>query len=183
MIAAGINLGIFKKNEINKKTFKLYRNPDPKLVKKLHIEQHWFSYYKKWIPQENFYYAQKHTGFRANEEGRSEGTYSKYASLDDKTDGFHFYLAYIKFGIGRATSDAAHEIRDGHITRDEGVALVKRYDGEFPKIKFREFLDYVDIAEKHFWNVVNSWRRPHIWKKVKSGWRLRHTAAGEGADD
>ena len=59
--------------------------------------------------------------------------FSKYASLDDEFDGFHFYLQYIKFGFGRATSDTAHEIRDGKITRDEGIALVKKYDGEFPK--------------------------------------------------
>jgi len=183
LVNQGLKMGIFKKGEIDKKTFELYRNPEPKLVKKLHIEQHWFSYYKKWIPQENFYYAQKHTGFTANEDGRSEGTYSKYASLDDKTDGFHFYLAFIKFGIGRATSDAAHEVRDGHITRDEAVALVKRYDGEFPKKYFKNFLEYLDIDEKHFWEVVDSWRRSHIWKKIKGEWKLRHTVAGNGTDD
>ena len=33
---------------------------------------------------------------------------------------------YIKFGIGRATSDAAHEVREGHITREEGIELVKK---------------------------------------------------------
>ncbi len=119
-------------------------------------------------------YAQKHTGFTANEEGRSEGTYSKYASLDDKTDGFHFYLAFIKFGIGRATSDAAHEIRDGHITREEGAALVRRYDGEFPQKYFKDFLDYLDIDEKHFWEVVDSWRPPHLWEKVNGEWKLKH---------
>ena len=51
---------------------------------------HWFSYYQKWTPQENFYYCKKHTGFELNNLGRSEGTYTKYASLDDKADGFHF---------------------------------------------------------------------------------------------
>ena len=40
---------------------------------------------------------------------------------------------FIKFGIGRATSDAAHEVRDGKITREEAVYLVNKYDGEFPK--------------------------------------------------
>ena len=48
-------------------------------------------------------------------------------------DGFHYYLRYIKFGLGRCMEDAAHEIRDSHITREEGVALMKRYEGEFPQ--------------------------------------------------
>jgi len=171
---AGLEMGIFKKGEIGPKTFELYRQPDISAIKKLGAQMHWLSYYRKWVPQENFYYAQKHTGFTVNEDGRSEGTYSKYASLDDKQDGFHFYLAFIKFGIGRATSDAAHEIRDGHITREEGIALVKRYDGEFPKKHFQWFLDYLGITEKHFWEVVDSYRPPHLWEKVNGEWKLKH---------
>ncbi len=174
LLQAGLETGIFNKEEINDKTFDLYRQPPMEEIKKLGAQMHWLSYYHKWVPQENFYYAQKHTGFTANESGRSEGTYSKYASLDDKTDGFHFYLAYIKFGIGRATSDAAHEIRDGHITREEGVTLVKRYDGEFPKQYFKEFLEYLDIDEKHFWEIVDSYRSPHLWEKINGEWKLKY---------
>lgn len=174
LLNEGLKMGIFTKEEVNDKSFDLYRPPKKEDIDKLGAQMHWLSYYKKWVPQENFYYAQKHTGFTVNEDGRSEGTYSKYASLDDKTDGFHFYLAFIKFGIGRATSDAAHEIRDGHITREEGAALVRRYDGEFPKKHFKEFLEYLDIDEKHFWKVIDAWRPPHLWEKVNGEWKLKY---------
>ncbi|MFA5935773.1 MAG: N-acetyl sugar amidotransferase [Patescibacteria group bacterium] len=174
LAAAGREMGIFASDEILPKTLDLYRAPPLEQIDALGAEMHWLSYYLKWVPQENFYYAQKHTGFTVNEEGRSEGTYSKYASLDDKTDGFHFYLAFIKFGIGRCTSDAAHEIRDGHITREEGVALVRRYDGEFPKKHFKEFLEYLDITEEHFWEIADSYRPPHLWDKVNGEWVLKH---------
>lgn len=137
-------------------------------------EIHFLGYYKFWDPQENFYYCREHTGFTPNTE-RSEGTYSKYASLDDRIDGFHYYLAYIKFGIGRTTSDAAHEIRDGKITREEGVALVKRYDGEFPRKYYEDFLEYVGITDEEFNEVIDSWRSDHLWERVDDGWRLRHT--------
>lgn len=136
-------------------------------------EIHFLGYYKFWDPQENFYYCQENTGFTPNTE-RSEGTYSKYASLDDRIDGYHYYLGYIKFGIGRTTSDTAHEIRDGKITREEGIALVKRYDGEFPKKYFQEFLQYCDITEEQFNEVVDSWRSDHIWEQVDGVWRLKH---------
>ena len=69
--------------------------------------------------------------------------------------------------------DAAHEIRDGHITREEGTALMHRYEGEFPRKNFQEFLDYLDIDEKHFWDVVDSWRAPHLWGKVDGKWALK----------
>ena len=84
---------------------------------------YYYNYFYKWTPQENYYYCVDNTGFKPNPE-RTEGTYSKYASLDDKMDGFHYYLRYIKFGLGRCMEDAAHEIRDGHITRDEAISLV-----------------------------------------------------------
>ena len=135
---------------------------------------HFFGYYKFWDPQENFYYCTENTGFTPNPE-RSEGTYSKYASLDDRLDGYHYYLGFIKFGIGRTTSDAAHEIRDGKITREEGIALVKRYDGEFPKKYFDEFLEYCSITKAQFDEIVDSWRSHHLWERVDGAWRLKHT--------
>lgn len=174
LLKAGYEMGIFTKEEIEDKAFDMYRPPLQADVERLKAQMHWLSYYRKWVPQENFYYAQKYTGFITNEDGRSEGTYSKYASLDDKTDGFHFYLAFIKFGIGRCTSDAAHEIRDGHITREEGVALVRRYDGEFPKKYFKEFLQYLNITEDHFWEITNSYRPPHLWEKINGEWKLKY---------
>lgn len=170
---AGIERGIFAPGEIQPHTLDLYKAPPLAEIEALGAQMHWMSYYRKWVPQENFYYAQKHTGFTANDAGRSEGTYSKYASLDDKTDGFHFYLGYIKFGLGRATRDAMMEIRSGHITREEAVALVRRFDGEFPKKYFQEFLDYLQITEAHFWEIVNSYRPPHLWEQVNGEWKLK----------
>ena len=48
-----------------------------------------------------------------------KGLTQNMPALDDKIDGYHYHLSVIKFGIGRTTSDAAHEIRDGKITREE----------------------------------------------------------------
>lgn len=152
---------------------KPFMSPSFQSIKDNKTEIHFLSYYKRWDPQENFYYCREHTGFNPNTE-RSEGTYSKYASLDDRIDGFHYYLGFIKFGIGRTTSDAAHEIRDGKITREEGVALIKRYDGEFPKKYFKDFLEYCGISEGDFWDVIDSWRSDHLWDKGSDGWRLKY---------
>ena len=149
---------------------------EPPSVKELNtagiLGKHFYSYYHKWSPQENYYYCTEHTGFKPNPE-RSEGTYSKYASLDDKMDGFHYYMRYIKFGLGRCMEDAAHEIRDGHISREEGIALMKKYEGEFPIKYFKEFLEYLDISENHFWEVVDAWRPQHLWVKNNNLWNLR----------
>ncbi len=142
-------------------------------AERLQCEIHYMSFYHHWKPQENYYYAAENCGFLPNPE-RSEGTYSKYASLDDRIDGFHYYTMFIKFGQGRAMNDAAHEIRDGHITREEAVALVHKYDGEFPKKYFPEFLEYIGITEEKFWETIDRNRSPHLWEKKSDTWHLKH---------
>jgi N-acetyl sugar amidotransferase len=147
-------------------------------IKKNGTEIHFMGYYKFWDPQENFYYCHENTGFQPNTE-RNEGSFSKYASLDDKLDGFHYYLSYIKFGIGRTTSDASHEIRDGKITREEGVALVKRYDHEFPKKYYKEFMEFCSITDKEVHEVIDSWRSDHLWYQENKVWKLRRSISNK----
>jgi len=175
-----MSLGGEKVSEIIKKTdfsindFAPYIPPSKKDLESLDIKVHYLGYYLKWDPQECYYYAVENTGFQANSE-RTEGTYSKYSSIDDKVDMFHYFTTLIKFGIGRATYDAAQEIRNGKITREEGVLLVKKYDQEFPKKYFQEFLEYIDISEEEFWNTVDKFRSPHLWEKKNNQWFLRHS--------
>ncbi len=169
---SGVSPEFWEKYNIFQKDLYPFKGPDENKVIKNKIEMHFLGYYKFWDPQENFYYAKNNCNFSVNDE-RTEGTYSKYASLDDKLDGFHYYLAFIKFGIGRATSDSAHEVRDEKITRDEGIALVKKYDSEFPEKYYELFLEYCDIDEKEFIEIVDSWRSDHIWVKKNNQWILR----------
>ena len=151
----------------------VYLPPDAEEFEKIKVQVHYLGYYLKWTPQEAYYYAVENTGFQANPE-RTEGTYTKFSSLDDRIDGFHYYTTYIKFGIGRATYDASKDIRNHHITREEGVALIGRFDGEFPHKYFREILEYMDITEDYFWELINNARSPHLWEKVNAEWVLKH---------
>lgn len=159
---------------IKETELKKYGPPELEDLNKVGVECHFWSYYFNWLPQSNYYYAAEHCNFKPNPKGRSESTYSKYASLDDKVDGYHYYLALMKFGLGRCTSDAAHEIRENLITRDEGVALVRKFDTEFPGDHFKFFLEYCDITEQFFWDVMDSWRSDHIWRKENGEWKLNH---------
>ena len=84
------------------------------------------SYYRKWVPQENYYYAVNNTGFTPNEK-RKDGTFAKYAGIDDVMEDLHFYMQVIKFGMGRCTWDAAQEVRTGKLEREEAIALVNKY--------------------------------------------------------
>jgi len=170
----GVSMKNLPKHGVTLADLEPYLFPKEKDLKKVGVEIRYLGYYLKWIPQEMYYYAVEHAGFEANPYGRTEGTYSKYNSLDDRIDGFHYFTTYIKFGLGRASYDAAQEIRSGHMTREEGVALVKRYDGEFPQRWFKEILDYMMISQKQFWQTIDKFRPPHLWEKKKGHWQLKH---------
>lgn len=168
------NKDYFKKEDLGNFSLKFFKPPIDEELQKANISGiHFFGYYKKWIPQENFYYVSKYLNFQPNNE-RTEGTYSKYASIDDKFDGMHYYMRYIKFGLGRCVEDASHEIRDGHISREEGVALAKKYEGEFPEKNYAEFLNYLNLSQDQFWEIVDSWRSEHLWNKSGNQWKLKH---------
>lgn len=164
---------ILAETEFSINDFAPYIPPGARYLEERNVEVHYLGYYLRWDPQECYYYATEHTGFQANTE-RTEGTYSKYSSIDDRIDMFHYYTTLAKFGIGRATYDAAQEIRNGKITREEGVQLVKRYDQEFPRKYFRDFLEYISLSEDQFHANVDRFRSPHLWQRAGGEWSLRH---------
>jgi N-acetyl sugar amidotransferase len=166
-----------------------YLPADPAQMERQQVEVHYLGYYLKWHPQSCYYYSVEHGGFEASPE-RTPGTYSKYNSIDDRIDDFHYHTTFIKFGIGRATYDAAQEIRSGDITREEGVALVRRYDGEFPQRFADEIFRYLSIPEREFGvaskqfeqptldrayydRLADQFRSPHLWRWAEGQWQLR----------
>lgn len=165
---------ILQEGEFCINDFAPYIPPDVNLLDAKGVEVHYLGYYLKWDPQECYYYATENTGFQSNTE-RTEGTYAKYSSIDDRVDMFHYYTTLIKFGIGRATYDATQEVRNGKIDRDEAVQLVKKYDQEFPRKYFKDFLDYISITEEEFFETVDRFRSPHLWEKNGTTWQLKHT--------
>lgn len=167
-----------------------YMPADPQKIQEKKVEVHYMGYYLKWHPQSCYYYSVENGGFQASPE-RTPGTYSKYSSIDDKIDDFHYYTTFIKFGIGRATYDAAQEIRSGDITREEGVALARKFDGEFPERFVKELYEYLSVDPKTFQKIASMFehpimdhdyfahltdcaRSPHLWKKEGGQWKLRY---------
>jgi len=172
-----------------------YLPADPNRIAENKVEVHYLGYYLNWHPQSCYYYAVEHGGFQASPE-RTPGTYSKYNSIDDRIDDLHYYTTGIKFGIGRATYDAAQEIRSGDINRDEGVALVKRFDHEFPERFAEELFSYLSLPEKEFSEarkmfehpmmdrkyfslLTDQFRSPHLWYKEGDEWKLRQAIWSE----
>ena len=192
MFIAGASVGDIKESfGLNDVDLAPFLPPLLEHIKGRNINVQYLGYYLPWHPQKCFYYSVEHGGFKAAPE-RSAGTYSKYSSIDDKIDDLHYYSTFIKFGIGRATYDASQEVRNGDITREEAVALIKRYDGEYSERFEQENLSFLSLPEKEFPiasklfeqpvmdreyldRLIDKFRSPHIWKFESNQWKLRRS--------
>ena len=83
-------------------------------------------------------------------------------------------LKYVKFGFGYATDEACYEIREGRITRDEAIELVRKYDGKCGDKYVKRFCDYIEIAMDEFVDVVDRYRNPEFVERIPGGWQLKH---------
>ena len=70
--------------------------------------------------------------------------------------------------------DSAQEIRNEHITKEEGLALINRYEGEYPSRFEKEFLEYISMSRNEFLDLCDEFRSPHLWKIEDNEWKLRH---------
>jgi len=164
------------------KDMEIFLPINQKDAEKIDMQIHYLGYYLNWVPQETFYYSVDKCNFRPRP-FRTQGTYSRYNSIDDKIDDLHYYTTFIKFGIGRTTYDVSQELRNDHLNVEEGKKLIKKYDGEFPDKYFSEIMKYLNIDESLFFKLCNKFRPNHIWKKKGNKWLLRHTANHDGTDD
>jgi N-acetyl sugar amidotransferase len=168
-----------------------YLPPAPETIAAANLNVQYLGYYIPWHPQECYYYAVEHGGFQAAPE-RTAGTYSKYSSIDDKIDDLHYFTTFVKFGIGRATYDSSQEIRNGELEREEGVGLVRRFDGEYSERFEKDNFEFLSlpptqfpiaskmfeqpvIDRRYFERLTDQFRSPHIWKFEGNQWKLRKT--------
>ncbi len=157
--------------EISKKDLIPYIYPSEDQLNKLNI--FYFSYFFRWSMLENWHYVKENLpNFQTDPDGRTEGTFTNFDSLDDKIDSMYYYMQYIKFGFGRGTRDACRMIQNNQLTRDEAIVFARKYDHEFPKKHFKTVLKYLDISEFEFEEIVNKHRNNEIWITKNNDWQL-----------
>jgi N-acetyl sugar amidotransferase len=150
-----------------------YLYPSPDELGGAGLRACYFGYFFRWSMYENYRYIRDTFEFRTNAKGRTDGTFTAFDSLDDKTDDVYYYLQWIKFGFGRAVRDASRMIQNGHMTREEGLALALKYDGEFPMEFLDDCLEYLGVDRAGFEAVADQHRNPEIWERDGAAWRLR----------
>ena len=160
--------------EVKLKDLSPYIYPNEETIKKQNLTSYYFSYFFRWSMLENYQFVkEKIPNFKTAPSGRTKGTFTNFDSLDDKIDCLYYYMQYIKFGFGRATRDSCRMIQNNQMTRKEGIELARKYDSEFPIDDFLEVLNFLDLDNDQFEDIVNKHRNHEIWKSgINNKWEL-----------
>ena len=155
---------------INKNDLFPYIMPSAKELSEYKLEAHYFGYYEEWNVKNNYRFIASKIDFKTAERGRTYATFTNYDSLDDYMDDMYYYLNYIKFGYGRCIRDLSRHIQKDEISRDEGIKLAQKYDGEFPEDSIPHILQYLNIDISQLIKIVDSHRPTSIWEKKDGKW-------------
>lgn len=127
-------------------------------------------YYFPWDVETSLHVAQQH-GFEADTSGARTGYYN-YADIDDDFISIHHYLKWYKFGFTRTYDNLSLEIRNGRMTRNEAVSIIKKLGDETPYQDIAKFCQFVGITRDHFFELIEKFRNQDIWIKRNGSWMI-----------
>ena len=137
-----------------------FQHPTKKELEKARVKSIFLSYYVNWNSRVTADFALKQgLTIRTPDELEGTGGYWDFEQLDDEIPIISHLMKYIKFGFGRATDQACRDIRNGHITREEGLKLAKKYDGKCNPEYIRRYCDYIGITVREFWDITEKWKK------------------------
>jgi len=100
-----------------------------------------------------------------------ERTYRTMSNLDDMHEnGIHDYMKFVKFGYGRGSDHASKDVRDGYLTREQAIQMVRKYDAVKPRHDLERWLDYVGMSEREFDEIADTFRNPRVWWIENGEW-------------
>ena len=159
---------VLQKSGLGTNQLNFFTYPKNSLEKEIELT-HW-SYFENWDPYRNYLVAKEFCGLKESDT-TNEGTFTNFSQNDQALYALHTYLMYLKFGFGRANQDACIEIRRGAMTRHQALNLVSIYDGEYPEKFINLYLDYYQISQSEFDEILDKFVNRNLFTKVNGRWQ------------
>lgn len=141
---------------------------ESELLKLKPVMAHW-SFFENWDPYSHYLLAKDKLGLQEKKE-RCNSTYNNFGQTDTNLYDLYTYFMYIKFGFGRTTQDVGIDIRRGAMRREQGLMLVKMYDGELPEQHIDNYLRYFDMTKEEFDSVIDEHVNKDLFIKINNKW-------------
>ena len=147
-----------------------YRYPDDRDLNEIGVRGIYLGNYVRWDPKAQHEQMIKEYDYKTSSFNR---TFDKYDFVDcfNYMD-VHDLLKLYKNGYSKVTDHATREIRFGRITREQGLALVKKHEQQ--PLKYLDlFQDWLGVKQNGLQFILDQNRNPKFWKrKYPSGWEF-----------
>lgn len=164
---AGGDLSHFEEEGYDPNELYFYQVPDKDEIIKNKIKFIYLGYYMEdFFASANYRFAIKRgmktrSGYSADP--INTGCVHDFVSLDEDFNSVNQHFKYLKYGFGFTAQQLSHDIREGLISREEAVELVKKYDGKCSEYYIDTFCDLIDISRKQFEEKRDQFRNRDIW--------------------
>lgn len=136
----------------------------------------YLSYFLEWNSYKNYLFAKRRGFHDLTHEWRRTHQIEDYDQIDSRGYNVHAWLKYPKFGHQFASDVTSRQIRYGLITREEGIALVKKHDHDLDSLCVRDFCEFLGYSESKFWSIVNKFYNKELFEKNNNDeWKLRES--------
>ena len=164
---------IFENTGITRDQLVLAEPPKDSQLQKL--DPRYLSYYFKWSGYEHMELAKQYGWKSLNDTGEwvREGYIEDYDQIDDFAYCVDPWLKYPKYGHARATDVASYWIREGRITREEGIQLVKENDHKLDTTALVNYLEFSDYSSSQFYRILDKFYNREIFEETASGWKIK----------
>lgn len=144
------------------KNFKSIYLTKKEIKKANSINKIYWSSYEFWDEKKHFKVAKQKCGLKYTKQGDSNSI-NKHSHLDQRLYALHMFLAYLKFGFSRATTDTSIAIRLGYMNRKKGKEIVDRIDHVFPHEYLNLYLKYFKLNKSEFFKILESFVNKDIF--------------------
>lgn len=146
------------------------RFPEDETIAKVGVRGIYVGNFFRWDPNVHAKQMAEHFKFEFARQP-FERTYRTMSNLDDMHEnGIHDYMKFVKFGYGRASDHSSKDVRDGYMTREQAIEMVRKYDHVKPRRDLERWLDYVGMSEEEFDQIADTFRNPRVWWIEDNQW-------------
>lgn len=157
-------------NEIQKNKILQYIYPSIKDMKKASLKISFLGYFwKLWSLRDNGLYSALRGLDIRKEKPHEIGDITGVTALDEDWVTLNQMIKYYKYGFGRVADYINEDIRNQRITREQGIQLLKKYDGKCSTKYILSFCEYIGITIEEFWLQVDKSVNKKLFHKVDIG--------------
>ncbi len=156
---------------LSRKDLTAYFGPSKEELDAAGVNAVFMGYYFQWDPEQTRAVAAAN-GFRADANGPRMGLYD-YADIDDEFLSVHHWLKWYKFGFSRVHDNLSLEIRNGRISREAAIDIVRQRGDETPRGDILRLCEFLEVAPSEFLSLCEGFRNRDIWYQDAGVWKVR----------